>query len=72
MKGLNYFQVCQMFSNYVFVFSQVYTFRPKVVQIPVRNTNQYKICKFRRAIFSTFYNISQPNLAVLLILTCSF
>jgi hypothetical protein len=28
--------------------------------------------KFRRAIFSSFYNISQPNFAILLILTCSY
>ena len=39
---------------------------------PVCNTNIYKICELRRAIFSTFYNISQPNFAVLLILRCSF
>jgi hypothetical protein len=31
------------------------------------NTNEYKISKF-----SSFYNISQPNFEILLILTCSF
>ena len=34
-----------------------------------RTTKVYKICK---RIFSLFYNISPPNLAVLLILTCTF
>jgi hypothetical protein len=34
-----------------------------------RNTNIYKICELHRAIFSSFYNISQLNSdAVLLIL----
>ena len=37
-----------------------------------RNTKVYKICKLCKRIFSVFYNISPPNLAVLLILTCSF
>jgi hypothetical protein len=31
-------------------------------------TNIYKICELHRAIFSSLYNISQPNFAVLLIL----
>ena len=30
---------------------------------------QNKICEFHRAIFSSFYNISQPNFAILLILS---
>jgi hypothetical protein len=33
---------------------------------------QQKICKLCKAIFSAFYNISQPNFAILLILVCSF
>ena len=37
-----------------------------------RNTNIYKICQLRKAIFSTFYNISQPNFAILLNIGCSF
>ena len=37
-----------------------------------RNTKVYKICKLRKRIFSVFYNISPPNLVILLILTCSF
>jgi hypothetical protein len=45
------------------------TFGPKMVAISARNTKVYKLCK---AIFSAFYNISQPNFAILLILVCSF
>ena len=45
------------------------TFGPKMVAISARNTKVYKICK---AIFSAFYNILQPNFAILLILVCSF
>ena len=37
-----------------------------------RNTKVHKICKLRKRIFSVFYNISPPNLPILLILTCSF
>ena len=37
-----------------------------------RNTKVYKICKLCKRIFSVFYNISPPNLAILLILTCTF
>jgi hypothetical protein len=33
-------------------------------------TKLYKICKLWKAIFSTFYNILQPNFAILLILVC--
>ena len=35
-------------------------------QFSVRNTKIYKICKLHRVIFFTFYNISQPNFAILL------
>ena len=37
-----------------------------------RNTNIYKICQLRKAIFSTFYDISQPNFVILLNIGCSF
>jgi hypothetical protein len=47
-------------------------FQPKVVIFTARNTNIYKICELHRAIFSSFYNISQPNFAVLLIRRCFF
>ena len=47
-------------------------FASKVVTFPVHNINMYKIRKFRVAIFSLFYNICQPNFAILLILRCSF
>jgi hypothetical protein len=43
-------------------------FSPIVVGISTRNTKVYKICKLCKAIFSAFYNISQPNFAILLIL----
>ena len=43
----------------------------KRYQCSVRNTKVYKIRKLCRAIFSSFYNILQPNFAILLILGCS-
>ena len=42
-----------------------------VLAISARNTKVYKICKLCKAIFSVFYNISQPNFAILLILECA-
>jgi hypothetical protein len=48
-------------------------FGPNVVVISARNTKVCKICELCKAIFSAFYNISQPpNFAILLILVCSF
>ena len=47
-------------------------FDPNVVAISARNKKVDKICKFCKAIFSAFYNILQPNLAILLILVCYF
>jgi hypothetical protein len=47
-------------------------FRSKNGYFPARNANIYKICELHRAIFSSFYNISQPNFAILLILRNSF
>ena len=46
-------------------------FGSKMVTISARNTNILKICKLRKAIFSVFYNISQPNFAILVILISS-
>ena len=43
----------------------------KPYQFSVRNTKVYKIRELCRAIFSSFYNISRPNFAILLILGCS-
>ena len=37
------------------------TFGVKVVRISARNTKVYKIGEFCKAIFSAFFNISQPN-----------
>jgi hypothetical protein len=36
------------------------TFGPKMVAISARSTKEYKIYKLCKAIFSAFYNISQP------------
>jgi hypothetical protein len=41
-------------------------------QFPMRNTKWLKNGKLRKAILSAFYNISQRNLGILLILRCSF
>jgi hypothetical protein len=35
-----------------------------LLAISARNTKVYKICKLYKAIFSAFYNISQPNLQI--------
>jgi hypothetical protein len=47
-------------------------FGPDVVAISPRNTKVSKICELCKAMFSAFYNISEPNFAILLILVCSF
>jgi hypothetical protein len=44
----------------------------KRYQFPVRNTKWLKNGKLRSAILSAFYNISQRNIGILLILWCSF
>jgi hypothetical protein len=41
-------------------------------QFPVRNTKWLKNGKLRKAILSAFYNISQRNFGILIILWCSF
>jgi hypothetical protein len=48
------------------------TFWAKMVAISARNTKVYKICILCKAIFSAFYNILQPNVAILLIWVRSF
>jgi hypothetical protein len=47
---------------------------PKMVAISACITKVYKICELClcKAILSAFYNILQPNFAILLILVCSF
>ncbi len=39
---------------------------PTVVTISARNTIMRKLCKLGKAIFSTHYNIFQPNFGILL------
>ena len=51
---------------------KVTIFVPRVAIFTAPETNVYKICELRTATFSTFSNISRPNLAVLLIQRCSF
>jgi hypothetical protein len=61
------------FANFVYnciTHSKNNHFGSKMVMFPVRNANIYKICELHRAIFSSFYNNSQPNFAILLILRC--
>ena len=73
----------QSFANlYIFVLRQekVIIFWAQIVAKMVtfssRNTNTYKlnlyICKLCEAIFSMFYNILPPNVAIQVILGCSF
>jgi hypothetical protein len=42
-------------------------FGPNVLAISARNTKVKKNCELCKAIFSAFYNISQPNFAILLV-----
>jgi hypothetical protein len=49
-----------------------YRFLKKSYRFPVRNTKWLKNCKLRRAILSAFYNISQRNVGILIVLWCSF
>jgi hypothetical protein len=44
----------------------------RYINFPVRDTKWLKNGKLRRAILSAFYNISQRNFGILLILWCSF
>jgi hypothetical protein len=56
------------FSHFVLRTGNWYRFH----QCPARNTKWLKNGKLRRAILSAFYNISQRNFGILLILWCSF
>ena len=47
-------------------------FSLNVVGLSKYNTNMYKFYKQCKAIFSIFYNITQPNFAILLVLRCFF
>ncbi len=47
-------------------------FSLKMIAISVRNTITEKICKLYKAIFSTHYNIFQPNFGILLLFIGSF
>ena len=60
-----------IFSLFVLRAEIVTIFGSKMVTISTRNINILKICKLRKAIFSVFYNILQPNFAILLILISS-
>jgi hypothetical protein len=63
-----------IFSIFVLIRAEIVTiFGSKMVTISARrpNINILKICKLRKAIFSVFYIISQPNFAILLILISS-
>jgi hypothetical protein len=51
-------QSLQTFYMFVLRAEIVTIFGSKMVTISARNTNIYKICKLRKAIFSVFYNIS--------------
>ena len=47
-------------------------FSSKMVTFSARNTNIYNIWELRKAIFSVFYNISSPNVVILLIVRSFF
>jgi hypothetical protein len=54
-------------------FSVILYYKREMVPTSVRNTKWlHEHCKFRKAMLFAFYNISQWNFAVLLILWCSF
>ena len=62
--ALNISVICSRVCNYTFVSTFMYT---KLVT----NSRAFaiQICQLHRAIFSVFYNISQPNFAVFLMAT---
>ena len=64
MTNLYHQQILYMFA----LRAKVTIFVAKTVNSFARSTNIYKLCKLHIAIFSVFYNISQPNFAVLPIL----
>ena len=65
-------QISQLLYTFVLRAEVCITFGSKVLQTSARNTKVYRIHKICRAIFSAFYNISRPNFAILLTLSCSF
>jgi hypothetical protein len=65
-------QNSQILYTFVLRAEIVTIFGRNVVGISARNTKVYKICELCKAIFSAFYNILQPNFAILLMLVCSF
>jgi hypothetical protein len=65
-------QNLQILYTFVLRAEIVTIFGRNVVGISARNTKVYKICELCKAIFSAFYNILQPNFAILLMLVCSF
>jgi hypothetical protein len=67
------FVYCNGPSHFVYyTHGKLLPFFRKRYQLPVRNTKWLKNGKLRRAILSAFYNISQRNFGILLILWCSF
>ena len=75
VKFANFVYICINLVPRVFICitrSENNHFRSKNGYFPARNANIYKICELHRAIFFSFYNISQPNFAILLILRNSF
>ena len=72
LRGITRGLSLPFFSHFVLRAEIVTIFEPKMVTISARNTNILKICKLRKGIFSAFYNISQPNSAILLISLFSF
>ena len=64
----------QKFANFVYfciTYGKLIPLSRKRYQFSVSDSKVYKICKFCRLIFFTFYNISQQNFAILLTLGCS-
>ncbi len=62
----------QIFYVFLLRVEIVAIFKPKIVIISASNTIIWKICKLCTAIFSTHYNIFQPNLGMLSLLKGSF
>jgi hypothetical protein len=63
-------QSLQILYNFVLRVEIASTFGPKIVAIPARNIEVYKMCKLYKAICYAFYNILQPNFTILLSLVC--
>jgi hypothetical protein len=61
-----------VFQSFCITHGKLIPLSEKRYQFPARNTQWLKNGKLRRAILSAFYNISQRNFGILLILWCSF